>query len=289
MDTNYFPWPADKDKLIRVGVFNNNTPVAAHKHDYIEIALITKGSCVHKYHNSELTLIPGDVFIVAPHEEHSYAISSDVTIYNCQFYPEALGEDWRSINKISGIYEMLMVEPLYRTEVNLQEILHLQPAEISSTESILTKMLEEQEMQAGYHLAQKAYLLMLLCSLGRVWENQSKSKVYKFNVNGKRQILAEGLRHLENNITDDLNISDLALKACMSPHYFRKVFKEVTGLTPVDYINKLRINKAVQQLKENRCTVAEIAEMVGIYDINYFSRLFRKNMGCSPTEFRKKA
>ena len=284
---NYFPWPANKDELIKIGVFKNNTPVISHKHDYIEIVLITKGSCVHRYHNTEVTLIPGDVFIVVPHEEHSYAISSKVTIYNCQFYPEAIGEDWKELKTISGIYDMLMVEPLYRTETNHQEILHLQPSEISYTESILTKMLEEQqEVQVGYHFAQKAYLILLLCILGRVWEKQFTGKLSGFN--GKREMLAEGLKYLENNIANELNISEIALKSLMSPHYFRKVFKEVTGLTPIDYINKLRIKKAIQQLKDNNCTVSEIAEMVGINDINYFSRLFRKHMGCSPTEFRKR-
>src|ERR1700730_11643950 len=99
---NYTPWPANKDELIKVGVFHNNTPVVSHMHDYIEIVLITRGSCVHRYHNTEVTLIPGDVFIVVPHEEHSYAITSKVTIFNCQFYPEAIGQDWKELKKISG-------------------------------------------------------------------------------------------------------------------------------------------------------------------------------------------
>jgi AraC-like DNA-binding protein len=282
----YFPWRAEKDELIKVEEFNNNTPVISHKHEYIEIVLITRGSCIHRYHNTEVTLIPGDVFIVVPHEEHSYAINSDVTIFNCQFYPDALGEDWRELKEISGIYDMLMVEPLYRTEINRQEILHLQPAEISYIESILIKMIEEEKKQVGYHLAQKAYLILLLCVLGRVWEKQFKSSSHEYNK--KREMLAEALRYLESNIINELNVSELALKACMSPHYFRKVFKEVTGLAPIEYINKIRINKAVQLLKDGSLTISEVAEMVGINDTNYFSRLFRKNMYCTPTEFRKK-
>lgn len=283
----YFPWLAAKAEQIKVRIFNNNTPVISHMHDYIEIVLITKGSCIHRYHNTEVTLIPGDVFIIVPHEEHSYAINSDVRIYNCHFYPEVLGEDWKELKKISGIYDMLMVEPIYRSEINRQEILHLQPAEIPYIESVLTKMIEEQkDIQAGYYLVQKANLIILLSILGRVWEKQFKGKPYGYH--GKREILAEALKYLENNINNEFNISELAYKACMSPHYFRKVFKEVTGLTPLEYINKIRITKAVQQLKEYNHTIAEVAEMVGINDTNYFSRMFRKVMGCSPTEFRKR-
>lgn len=286
MCSRYFPWPADEDELIRIGVFNNNSPVISHRHDYVEIVLITKGSCTHKYHNTEVTLIPGDVFIIVPHEEHSYGIDSRVTIYNCQFYTEVLGEDWRELKEISGIYDMLVVEPIFRAEINCQEILHLSPEGISYVEAILTKIIEEQENKsAGYRLVQKSYLTLLLTILGRAWEKQFESKSYEYN--GKRELLAEALKYLEDNISYELNISDLALKACMSSHYFRKVFKEVTGLTPIDYINKIRIKKAVRQLTEDSCTVAKVAETVGINDTNYFSRLFRKTMGCTPTEFRK--
>lgn len=286
MSDVYFPWRADKGQEIKVEEFINNTPVISHKHDYIEIVFIMKGSCLHKYHSTEITLIPGDVFIVVPHEEHSYSINSDVRIFNVQFYPEAIGDDWKRLKKIGGIYDMLMVEPLYRTELNYQQILHLQPSEISYIESTLVKMQEEQEeLRVGYDLAQKSYLTLLLCTLGRVWEEQFKNKSYEFN--GKRELLAEGLKYLESNLSSEFNISDIALKVCMSPHYFRKIFKEVTGLTPIDYINSLRIKKAVQQLKETNYTIGEVSAMVGVNDINYFSKLFRKYMGCTPTEFRK--
>lgn len=286
MHNDYLPWPAEKENRIQVSLYNGNSPVPPHKHDFIEIVFIANGSCIHKYHNSEITLIPGDVFIVTPHEEHWYAINSKTVIYNCLFYPEALGDDWIKVKEISSLYNFLVVEPFYRVETNHQEILHLQPQEVSYMEQVLKSMMEEQgNRYTGYQLAKKANLIMVLTFLGRLWEKQFHTSLHSYN--GKREMLAEALKHIEQNISDELKIGDLATRVYLSPHYFRKLFREVTGLTPIEYINKIRISKAAQLLSAQNLSVAEVSEIVGINDVNYFSRLFKAVTGCSPSDFRK--
>lgn len=287
MSIDYLAWPAKEEDLIQILLYAGDQPVSSHMHSFIEIVFVAHGSCVHKYHGTEVTLIPGDIFIVVPHEEHSYTITSRTVIYNCLFYPEALGEDWKSLRQIKGLYDLLMVEPFYRSEEKKQEILHLQPAEASNLESILKLMLKEQtNRQTGAHLVIKANLIMLLASLGRAWENQFPGDMHSYG--GKREMLTEALKHIEENMNKDLTISDLAARVYLSPHYFRKVFREVTGLTPIEYINKIRISKAAQLLVQKDHSISEIAEKVGIMDMNYFSRMFRTHMGCSPTDYRRR-
>jgi AraC-like DNA-binding protein len=283
----YTPWPASQNELIQVSLYENDRHVKAHMHNFIEVVYIAKGSCLHKYHNTQVNLIPGDVFIVLPHEEHSYFITARTVIYNCLFYPNALGEEWEELKSVSSVFDMLMVEPFYREETQGQNILHLSPSEAAEVESILKKMMEEQENQyTGRHLMQKAYLLTLLTLLGRSWQNQfvGQQEIYHH----KRRMLVEALQHIEEHMGDELNVEKLAGKVYMSPAYFRRVFKEVTGLTPIDYINKTRISMAVSLLEKGELTVTQIAEKVGIQDVNYFSRLFRSTMGCSPTAYQKK-
>lgn len=287
MDTSYFPWPAASEDLIKVFAYIGDSPVYSHRHDYIEIVFIAYGSCMHSYHNTEITLIPGDTFIVVPHEEHSYSINSRTVIYNCLFYPEALGEDWKQMKEIGGIYDFLMVEPFYRTESHHQEILHLQPSEALHIESILKNMIgEDKNRQTGYSLVQKGNLITLLALLGRVWEKQFSSNRHSYD--GKREMLSEALKYIEQNVNDDFKIDDLAARVYLSPNFFRKIFRKVTGLTPIEYINKIRISKATRLLLEQSNSISGVSESVGINDINYFSRLFRTIIGCSPSEFRKR-
>jgi len=289
VDDSWFEWswPADRDRLIDIRIHRDNKPVTSHAHDFVEIVLIGKGSCTHHYHNTEVRLIPGDLFVVLPHETHSYDINEDVIIYNCIFYDQALKEDWAELQRIGGIFDMLVVEPLYRAESTNQEIMHLKPAELSFAENIMKRMFDEQnDRLAGYKLAQKAYLILLLTFMGRIWVKQVNLDSQE-NI-GKRDLLTEALKFLETNYESEIQIPDLALKVFMSPQRFRKVFKDVTGMTPLDYINAIRINRAVDLLKDDSLSIAEVSQQIGILDTNYFSRLFKQRTGSTPSEYRKK-
>lgn len=285
--SNYMQWPAQEDDLIRVMCWKGDKPVQSHRHEYIEIAFIAKGACSHAYHNSTVRLIPGDVFVITPHEDHSYEISSDTVIYNCLFYPEALGEDWDRLKKTNSIYDLLIVEPFYRPETGHQEVLHLSPAEAEYVESLLRKMMEEQKRrEEGFELVLKAFLGIFLCTLGRIWKKRF-GEANGFNSN-RRGLLSDAMAFIENNIKDEIKIGDIASKAYLSPGYFCKVFKETTGVTPIDYINGIRIEKARKLLEDQSLTVSEVGEAVGIRDLNYFSKVFKSKVGCTPSEFRKR-
>ena len=149
MATEYLPWPAPKEELVRISVYNDSMPVETHRHDFIEIVFILQGSCLHRYQNTEAVLIPGDAFIVVPHEEHAYDIKSKIVIYNCLFYPEALGEDWKQIKEMAGIFELLMVEPLFRDEAGYQEILHINASIMEEIIRTLDRMREEQDKKTA--------------------------------------------------------------------------------------------------------------------------------------------
>ncbi|HHV12828.1 MAG TPA: AraC family transcriptional regulator [Clostridiales bacterium] len=284
---SYIEWPAEPGDLIKVMCWSGDQPVQTHKHKFIEIAFIAHGSCTHNYLASDVKLIPGDVFIITPHEEHSYKIEAKTIIYNCLFYPHALGEDWNKLKDMRGIHDLLIVEPFYRLETKQQEILHLEPADATYIEDLFKKMLEEQEEQKlGFEIIHKCNLSILLCLLGRIWVKQMSGSAALYK--GKRTLLAEALQYIENNLDSSLKIEDLALKAYLSPSYFCILFKKTLGLTPIEYINKIRISKACRLLEKEELTISQIAEAVGINDLNYFSRLFKLLAGCTPSEYRKK-
>ncbi len=97
-----------------------------------------------------------------------------------------------------------------------------------------------------------------------------------------RRKIKAGLTYLEHNYTKDFPVDQLAKMCCLSPGSFRRNFAECMGMTPVEYRNKLRIQKAVTLLKTGEYTVGETAEAVGIGDIKYFSKLFKRYTGVTP-------
>jgi AraC-like DNA-binding protein len=271
---------------IRVMKCNLDKSVGLHRHDFVEIAFLARGSCIHSYQDSEIMLIPGDVFTIAPRKEHSYKITDKTVIYNCLFYPAFLDNDWNRLNQMKGVFDFLYVEPYFREEIKEQTILHLDINETNYLESILELMLEEQSSKDEYYpIVQKATLLTVICFLGRSWEKQHRRdrKIH----DGKRDLLACAIKYIEENLDSELIIDEIASKAYLNPTCFRKKFRELTGMSPVDYINRLRISKARSLLKENIKSISDVASSVGINDPNYFARLFKSLENISPSRYKK--
>ena len=84
-------------------------------------------------------------------------------------------------------------------------------------------------------------------------------------------------------------IPEIAAVACLSPHYFLRLFKQVTGLTPHRYISHQRMEHACVLLKRTESPVAEICREVGFESLGTFSRVFRERYGCSPTMYRRQS
>lgn len=91
----------------------------------------------------------------------------------------------------------------------------------------------------------------------------------------------------ENYSSGELSIPELSEKCGVSEVYFRSVFRSVFGVSPIKYINQLKISRAKELLSSKMYTVASVAEMSGFCDISYFSREFKKAVGVSPSEYKK--
>lgn len=95
------------------------------------------------------------------------------------------------------------------------------------------------------------------------------------------------LEFIEYNYMRGITASDVALQLSIDRTHFFRIFKARTGISPEQYIMKYRVEKACELLRGDRHTVTEIASLVGVSDVYYFSKLFKKNVGQSPTEYRK--
>ena len=80
-------------------------------------------------------------------------------------------------------------------------------------------------------------------------------------------------------------LEELAARANLSPAYFRRLFKRVTGYTPSQYQNRVKVDKAKDLLLSGECNVSEAAASVGVENVFYFSRLFKQIASVNPSEF----
>lgn len=94
------------------------------------------------------------------------------------------------------------------------------------------------------------------------------------------------LNYIDRNLLEPLSVEELAEIAHFHPNYFIPYFKRFIGLSPIQYINKLRMDRAKDLLLANEKSVSEIAADLGLQPY-YFSRMFRQHTGYSPSDYKR--
>lgn len=100
-------------------------------------------------------------------------------------------------------------------------------------------------------------------------------------------IIGKIKRYIEDNLNKDITREDVAKQVYLSADYVSKIFKAETGFFLKDYINEQKIEVAKQLLREGKKNISEIASAVGFDNFSYFSTLFKKSTGLSPSEYKK--
>lgn len=115
------------------------------------------------------------------------------------------------------------------------------------------------------------------------------SRFINLNINSNnRAVVDRIIRYIESNYSQDLSLNDIGQVVYMNPKYVCQLIRKETGETFTDILARVRIEKAKEMMKDIRYKIYEIAGLVGINDSRYFSQIFKKITGLSPSEYRSK-
>jgi AraC family transcriptional regulator of arabinose operon len=103
------------------------------------------------------------------------------------------------------------------------------------------------------------------------------------------QRLRDVLRLMEGDLKHAWTLTDLARAANLSVSRFSSEFRQHLGGSPMDFLLRLRLRRAVHELRNQELSISEIAERVGFRDAFYFSRQFKRHHGSSPRHYRQRA
>lgn len=107
-------------------------------------------------------------------------------------------------------------------------------------------------------------------------ENDSESQI--------RQVMEQIKAHLGDKYT----LAGMAAECCLSEAYFSNLFKKVSGMSPMNYIAHMRVEKACELMATTNWRMVKIAQSVGYYDYQYFTKVFKKVTGQTPGDYREK-
>ncbi len=101
-------------------------------------------------------------------------------------------------------------------------------------------------------------------------------------------VVSRAKAYIDENFSQDLFLDDVSRYVNISPYYFSKLFKEEAGENFIEYLTRVRVRYAKELLKNPNLSIKEICVMSGYSDPSYFSRIFRKQEGVTPSEYRER-
>lgn len=112
--------------------------------------------------------------------------------------------------------------------------------------------------------------------------------IQNYNFDSATDIISKASHYIENNLAHEISITEISNHLNVSDGHLSRSFKKNTGYTVLEYITLLRIKKAVLILQLPTTRISEVASAVGFNDPKYFSHIFRKYVGITPTDFRNR-
>ena len=158
-------------------------------------------------------------------------------------------------------------------------------------------------MYEDFHLAQEALRLgvfdfllkpIQITEIEACFEKWVNARELKFDnqTSGDKKngsvLISKVLQYIETTPLNEVNLSKAAKHVHISPSYLSAIFKQHLNMNFVDYLIRLRISESKRSLAKTEMTIAEIAERMGYSDLPYFCNFFKKEVGCTPSEYRHK-
>ncbi len=146
---------------------------------------------------------------------------------------------------------------------------------------------ESQSLASLYPLIESCENIMDLNDILREAARKAAENVNSYNQKNMRLLLRNAVDYLHEHYCESVTLNDVAEKLFVSTYYLSRMFKKELNKNFVDYLNEIRIEKAKELLMDVRLKTYEIADAIGISDAHYFSKLFKKYAGLTPTEYRE--
>lgn len=262
-----------------------------HRHSFVQIIYVAKGSCSHIINNNEFKIYKGDIFIMPPYVPHFFKDFEDVKIYEFEFVPEFLNEKFANGISDQSFLDFAYLEPFLVIENMIKPRLNLYGTRQREVEKILDDILFEYDNHMeNFEQMIKALTLKLLVLVTRSYtkENHKEKNDDNYLFMKHKEALVRAIDFIDDNYTKDLSLDDVVSVSLLSKSYFGYLFKHMTHKTFTEYMNNLRISKSIELLKERpELKIIDICFEVGYNNVNHFNRIFRSITGTTPMKIRK--
>ena len=246
------------------------------------------GENSYNVHEGEVILVPpGEVFCQSapdgPCRAYYAHFSASFERLEQADIPSAVTESREPESGNSYFFELEEPSPAERT-VCLPPVIKTGKSRDEVWTLFERALLERNRPAVGYKVMISLYIRQILVLLYRACLNE----IPEASEDGKEQkkVVQEALYYIKNHYAEEIDIQQLSRQLFVSYQYLARQFKQSTGVSPVKYLNHLRIEEAKKRIRTADKTLEQIAREVGFENGYYFSRVFRQYEGIPPSKYR---
>ncbi|MGJ8639539.1 MAG: helix-turn-helix domain-containing protein [Opitutaceae bacterium] len=271
-----------------------------HRHEYFEMIYVDKGTMVNRFISDQVVMEAGDVLILKPYVRHVLEdddSGESMKAYCCSFLPQVVDFSINSLEelKVSQSPNKFFFKPMLSLAEENVSAVHLKVPkdQRESFVALFDKLKELSHDYTGKGFAlTRCYFLNLLTTLAEQYEldNVNASAVQSdvsVQVSRYKSGLRKALNYIHAHYDKTISLEEVAVMCGASESYFCRLFKHDTGMTFLNYLNGLRVERACVLLRDTCDSALEICYQVGFNEYTHFGRQFKKNTGMSPAEYRK--
>lgn len=241
----------------------------SNMHEEIEIIYAYHGSCTVVINTEPVVLRQGEVAVVGSDRSHSINTMED----DCLYY-----------------YLLISKKFCDSIDADISNIEFQNPIRDKGFIEVLTKLINECESEikpAYFSIAVKTYLSSIMLNLFRNHLKPYKEEKIEMPDRNVTLTIRNVLHYIAENCEKPLTLDMIRKNTGYSKYHFCRLFKEVTGQTVMDYLRFARCFNAKTMLASGQYSVSEAAERCGFINSSYFTKMYKKYFGITPSETRR--
>ncbi len=258
--------------------------IGNHQHHFFELAYVTGGCALHTLNGNTAMVREGDYFIMDYDSVHSYAQTADFTLINCMFLPEVIDYTLRGCRTFDELMRVCLMRyyKQYSGQTAVNRVFRDDDGRI--LQLLTGAQTEYLNKNVGYTEIFRGRLMeILILTMRRVLSGESAES----QVLPQSTIVLEAVQYLDTHYCHKALLGDFCQEYHYSLQYVSRKFKQETGFTASEYLQKKRLEKSCELLISSDLSIQEIAHQIGYEDTRFFNQLFQKKLQMSPREFRK--
>ena len=255
-----------------------------HWHEEAELTLITEGEGLYQIDLVDYEVKKGDILFVPPLLLHSVSLAqpqneemiSETYVFHLNFLG-GNSTDICSTRYFVPIMNHELILPCLITQKH--------PAYVSIRKIFRQIASLYHEEVPGYELALKGLFLQVIFLLLQYSTKQAKNVLPEEGTPADK--LKNVLDYIEIHYAKTISVEELAKICCFSEYHFMRFFKKHMNMTCVEYVNNVRLEKAVELFEQGNTSILEVSLSVGFHNLSYFHRAFKNKYGMTPRSFIK--